>query len=128
MRILFLPMRLTHRFKMTSYLVQCQFSLLLKTISRTNSPLKCVGTFTYGVRLSSVTFHHWCSLLSLEVAILLKNEIDPVTQLYTMTSSLEYKTTKADIQMPFTCSVTYYGPSGQKTIHSEQAVFDIYCK
>ncbi|KAH0519109.1 CD166 antigen [Microtus ochrogaster] len=61
-----------------------------------------------------------------EVAILLKNEIDPVTQLYTMTSSLEYKTTKADIQMPFTCSVTYYGPSGQKTIHSEQAVFDIY--
>nr|BAC87059.1 unnamed protein product [Homo sapiens] len=52
--------------------------------------------------------------------------MDPVTQLYTMTSTLEYKTTKADIQMPFTCSVTYYGPSGQKTIHSEQAVFDIY--
>ncbi|XP_032756180.1 CD166 antigen isoform X1 [Rattus rattus] len=61
-----------------------------------------------------------------EVAILFKKEIDPGTQLYTMTSSLEYKTTKSDIQMPFTCSVTYYGPSGQKTIYSEQAIFDIY--
>ncbi|PNI64251.1 ALCAM isoform 4, partial [Pan troglodytes] len=60
------------------------------------------------------------------VVIIFKKEMDPVTQLYTMTSTLEYKTTKADIQMPFTCSVTYYGPSGQKTIHSEQAVFDIY--
>lgn len=123
-----MPMPLIHRFKMTSYLVECQFSLLLKTIRRTKSPLKCVRTFTYGLRLSRVSFYHWCSLLSLEVTILLKNEIDPVTQLYTMTSSLEYKTTKADIQMPFTCSVMYYGPSGQKTIHSEQTVFDIYCK
>lgn len=60
------------------------------------------------------------------VDIVYKKEMDPVTQLYTMTSSLEYKTTKADIHMPFTCSVTYYGPSGQKTVYSEQAVFDIY--
>ncbi|XP_033624051.1 CD166 antigen isoform X2 [Fukomys damarensis] len=60
------------------------------------------------------------------VVINFKKEMDPVTQLYTMTSSLEYKTTKADIQMPFTCSVTYYGPSGQKTLYSEQAVFDIH--
>uniref|UniRef100_H0VN48 CD166 antigen n=1 Tax=Cavia porcellus TaxID=10141 RepID=H0VN48_CAVPO len=60
------------------------------------------------------------------VVINFKKEMDPVTQLYTMTSSLDYKTTKADIQMPFTCSVTYYGTSGQKTLHSEQAVFDIY--
>ncbi|XP_036206020.1 CD166 antigen isoform X1 [Myotis myotis] len=60
------------------------------------------------------------------VDIVFKKEMDPVTQLYTMTSSLEYKTTKADIQMPFACSVTYYGPSGQKRVYSEQAVFDIY--
>lgn len=60
------------------------------------------------------------------VVINFKKEMDPVTQLYTMTSSLEYKTTKADIQMPFTCSVMYYGPSGQKTLYSEQAVFDIH--
>uniref|UniRef100_A0A8D0XIX9 CD166 antigen n=2 Tax=Sus scrofa TaxID=9823 RepID=A0A8D0XIX9_PIG len=60
------------------------------------------------------------------VVIIFKKQMDPVTQLYTMTSSLEYKTTKADIQMPFTCSVTYYGPSGQKTVYSEQAIFDIY--
>lgn len=60
------------------------------------------------------------------VVIIFKKEVDPVTQLYTMTSSLEYKTTKADIQMPFTCSVTYYGPSGQKTLYSEQTVFDIH--
>ncbi|KAM5333347.1 CD166 antigen isoform 3-T3 [Glossophaga mutica] len=60
------------------------------------------------------------------VVIIFQKEVDPVTQLYTMTSSLEYKTTKADIQMPFTCSVTYYGPSGQKTLYSEQAVFDIH--
>ncbi|ELK18136.1 CD166 antigen, partial [Pteropus alecto] len=61
-----------------------------------------------------------------EVVIIFTKKMDPVTQLYTMTSSLEYKTTKADIKMPFTCSVSYYGPSGQKTVHSEQAVFDIY--
>lgn len=121
-------MLLIHSFEMTSYLIECQFSLLLNTIRRTNSPLKYVGIFNYGLWLSSETSYHWCSLLSLEVVILFKKEIDPVTQLYTMTSSLEYKTTKADIQMPFTCSVTYYGPSGQKTIHSEQVVFDIYCK
>ncbi|XP_053519141.1 CD166 antigen [Artibeus jamaicensis] len=60
------------------------------------------------------------------VVIIFKKEVDPVTQLYTMTSSLEYKTTKADIHMPFTCSVTYYGPSGQKTLYSEQAIFDIH--
>ncbi|KAM5275910.1 CD166 antigen isoform 1-T1 [Hipposideros larvatus] len=60
------------------------------------------------------------------VVITFTKQMDPVTQLCTMTSSLEYKTTKADIQMPFACSVTYYGPSGQKTVHSEQAVFDIY--
>ena len=60
------------------------------------------------------------------MAILFKKEIDPGTQLYTVTSSLEYKTTRSDIQMPFTCSVTYYGPSGQKTIYSEQEIFDIY--
>uniref|UniRef100_H0WPQ7 CD166 antigen n=1 Tax=Otolemur garnettii TaxID=30611 RepID=H0WPQ7_OTOGA len=60
------------------------------------------------------------------VIIIFTKQMDPVTQLYTMTSSLEYKTTKADIQVPFTCSVTYYGPTGQKTVHSEQAVFDIY--
>ncbi|KAF4026017.1 hypothetical protein G4228_018019 [Cervus hanglu yarkandensis] len=60
------------------------------------------------------------------VVIIFRKQMDPVTQLYTMTSSLEYKTSKADIQMPFTCSVTYYGPSGQKTVYSEQAVFDIY--
>ncbi|XP_006872350.1 PREDICTED: CD166 antigen [Chrysochloris asiatica] len=60
------------------------------------------------------------------VNISFTKHMDPVTQLYTMTSSLEYKATKADIQMPFTCSVTYYGPSGQNTLYSEQAVFDIY--
>uniref|UniRef100_A0A8C2QQV6 CD166 antigen n=2 Tax=Capra hircus TaxID=9925 RepID=A0A8C2QQV6_CAPHI len=60
------------------------------------------------------------------VVIIFRKQMDQITQLYTMTSSLEYKTTKADIQMPFTCSVTYYGPSGQKTVYSEQAVFDIY--
>lgn len=67
-------------------------------------------------------------LLSSVVVLIFKKQMDLVTQLYTMTSSLEYKATKADIQMPFTCSVTYYGPSGQKTLQSEQAIFDIYCK
>ncbi|XP_023414834.1 CD166 antigen isoform X1 [Loxodonta africana] len=60
------------------------------------------------------------------VNISFNKQMDPATQLYTMTSSLEYKATKADIQMPFTCSVAYYGPSGQNTVYSEQAVFDIY--
>ncbi|XP_007944765.1 CD166 antigen [Orycteropus afer afer] len=60
------------------------------------------------------------------VNIHFNKQMDPETQLYTMTSSLEYKATKSDIQMPFTCSVTYYGPTGQNTVYSEQAVFDIY--
>ncbi|XP_006890064.1 PREDICTED: CD166 antigen isoform X1 [Elephantulus edwardii] len=61
-----------------------------------------------------------------EVNINFNKQMDPVTQLFTMSSSLEYKATKADVQMPFTCSVTYYGPSGENTVYSEQAIFDIY--
>ncbi|XP_075398705.1 CD166 antigen isoform X3 [Tenrec ecaudatus] len=60
------------------------------------------------------------------VNITFNKQMDPVTQLYTMTSSLEYTATKADIQIPFACSVTYEGPSGQDTVYSEQEVFDIY--
>ncbi|XP_031815478.1 CD166 antigen isoform X2 [Sarcophilus harrisii] len=61
-----------------------------------------------------------------DVVTTLQRQVDPVTQLSTVTSSLMYKTTKNDIKIPFTCSVTYYGPSGQKTIYSDQAFFDIY--
>lgn len=45
-----------------------------------------------------------------------------------MTSSLQYMPTKEDANAKFTCIVTYYGPSGQKTIQSEPAVFDVHCK
>lgn len=45
-----------------------------------------------------------------------------------MTSSLQYMPTKEDANAKFTCIVTYYGPSGQKTIQSEPVVFDVHCK
>lgn len=45
-----------------------------------------------------------------------------------MISSLEYKPTKDDTNAQFTCSVTYFGPTGQETIRSESVAFDIHCK
>lgn len=45
-----------------------------------------------------------------------------------MTSSLQYMPTKEDANAKFTCSVTYLGPSGQKTIQSDPVVFDVHCK
>lgn len=50
------------------------------------------------------------------------------TGLFTMMSSLQYMPTKEDANAKFTCIVTYYGPSGQKTIQSEPVVFDVHCK
>ncbi|XP_021256217.1 CD166 antigen [Numida meleagris] len=48
------------------------------------------------------------------------------TGLFTMTSSLQYMPTKEDANAKFSCIVTYYGPSGQKTIQSEPVVFDVH--
>lgn len=101
----------------TAFLETEQLKKLGDCISRDSYPDGNITWYRHGKVLQPVDG---------EVAILFKKEIDPGTQLYTVTSSLEYKTTKSDIQMPFTCSVTYYGPSGQKTIYSEQAIFDIY--
>lgn len=101
----------------TAFLETQQLKKLGDCISRDSYPDGNITWYRHGKVLQPVDG---------EVAILFKKEIDPGTQLYTVTSSLEYKTTKSDIQMPFTCSVTYYGPSGQKTIYSEQAIFDIY--
>ncbi|XP_028938690.1 CD166 antigen isoform X1 [Ornithorhynchus anatinus] len=67
-------------------------------------------------------------LYPLEGAVVINTHkyVDPGTQLHTVTSTLQYKTTKGDIKIPFTCSVSYTGPSGRKTIQSDPAVFDIY--
>uniref|UniRef100_A0A8C2YF75 CD166 antigen n=1 Tax=Coturnix japonica TaxID=93934 RepID=A0A8C2YF75_COTJA len=60
------------------------------------------------------------------VVINLRKVENRSTGLFTMTSSLQYMPTKEDANAKFTCIVTYYGPSGQKTIQSEPVVFDVH--
>ncbi|XP_054484116.2 CD166 antigen isoform X3 [Agelaius phoeniceus] len=60
------------------------------------------------------------------VVINLQKMVDRTTGLFTMTSSLQYMPTKEDVNAKFSCIVTYYGPSGQKTIQSEPVVFDVH--
>ncbi|KAM6447971.1 CD166 antigen isoform 2-T2 [Liasis olivaceus] len=55
-----------------------------------------------------------------------QTDIDKASGLYTIKSSLKYKPTKDDTGAQFTCTVTYFGPTGQEIIRSESAVFDIY--
>lgn len=62
------------------------------------------------------------------MVINLQKTVDKSTGLFTMTSSLQYMPTKEDANAKFTCSVTYLGPSGQKTIQSDPVVFDVHCK
>ncbi|NWH60002.1 CD166 protein, partial [Geococcyx californianus] len=60
------------------------------------------------------------------VVINFQKIVDKSTGLFTMTSSLHYMPTKEDVNAKFSCIVTYYGPSGQKTIKSEPVVFDVH--
>ncbi|XP_062982931.1 CD166 antigen isoform X2 [Elgaria multicarinata webbii] len=60
------------------------------------------------------------------VIITEQTNVDKASGLFTVTSSLEYKPTKADTNAQFTCTVTYFGPTGQETIRSESVVFDIH--
>ncbi|KAJ7404036.1 CD166 antigen [Pitangus sulphuratus] len=60
------------------------------------------------------------------VVINLQKIVDKSTGLFTVTSSLQYMPTKEDADAKFSCIVTYYGPSGQKTIQSEPIVFDVH--
>ncbi|XP_025027228.1 CD166 antigen isoform X2 [Python bivittatus] len=55
-----------------------------------------------------------------------QTDVDKASGLYTIKSSLKYKPTKDDTGAQFTCTVTYFGPTGQEMIRSESAVFDIY--
>lgn len=57
-----------------------------------------------------------------------QTDADKANGLYTIKSSLKYKPTKADTGAQFTCTVTYFGPTGPEIIRSESAVPDIYCK
>ncbi|XP_072849991.2 CD166 antigen isoform X2 [Pogona vitticeps] len=60
------------------------------------------------------------------VIIYEQTNVDKASGLYTLVSSLEYKATKDDTDVQFTCTVTYFGPTGQETIRSEPVVFDIH--
>ncbi|OXB61957.1 hypothetical protein ASZ78_016899 [Callipepla squamata] len=60
------------------------------------------------------------------VVINLRKVENRSTGLFTMTSSLQYMPTKEDANAKFACIVTYFGPSGQKTIQSEPVVFDVH--
>ncbi|XP_066475977.1 CD166 antigen isoform X1 [Tiliqua scincoides] len=60
------------------------------------------------------------------VVISEQTNVDKASGLYTVTSVLEYKPTKEDTNAQFTCTVSYYGPSGLETIRSESTVFNIH--
>ncbi|KAF2973882.1 hypothetical protein EK904_011544 [Melospiza melodia maxima] len=66
------------------------------------------------------------ALQPVDGVINLQKMVDRTTGLFTMTSSLQYMPTKEDVNAKFSCIVTYYGPSGQKTIQSEPVVFDVH--
>uniref|UniRef100_A0A803SLW4 Activated leukocyte cell adhesion molecule n=1 Tax=Anolis carolinensis TaxID=28377 RepID=A0A803SLW4_ANOCA len=55
-----------------------------------------------------------------------QTNVDQASGLYTVISSLEYKPTKDDTDAQFTCTVTYFAPTGQETMRSESAVFEIH--
>uniref|UniRef100_J3S8C1 CD166 antigen-like n=1 Tax=Crotalus adamanteus TaxID=8729 RepID=J3S8C1_CROAD len=55
-----------------------------------------------------------------------QTDLDKASGLYTIKSSLKYKPTKDDTGAQFTCTVTYFGPTGPEIIRSESAVLDIY--
>ncbi|XP_060090540.1 CD166 antigen isoform X2 [Heteronotia binoei] len=55
-----------------------------------------------------------------------QTNVDKASGLYTMISSLEYMPTKEDKNAHFTCTMTYYGPTGRETIRSESVVFDVH--
>uniref|UniRef100_A0A8C8R580 Activated leukocyte cell adhesion molecule n=1 Tax=Pelusios castaneus TaxID=367368 RepID=A0A8C8R580_9SAUR len=60
------------------------------------------------------------------VVISLQKTVNRSSGLFTTTSSLQYMPRKEDANAQFTCSVTYYGPSGQETITSQPVVFDVH--
>lgn len=68
------------------------------------------------------------TFLSKAVVISEQANVDKASGLYTVMSVLEYKPTKEDTNAQFTCTVSYYGPTGLETIRSESAAFDIHCK
>lgn len=55
-------------------------------------------------------------------------EKNSASGLHSMRSTLQYMSTKEDINAQFSCAVTYYMPDGLATMDSDSAVFDIYCK
>ncbi|XP_077198252.1 CD166 antigen isoform X2 [Paroedura picta] len=55
-----------------------------------------------------------------------QTNVDEASGLYTVISSLEYMPTKEDKKSHFTCTMTYYGPTGRETIRSESVVFDVH--
>lgn len=81
-----------------------------------------------GKRFQILSVWHW-NIISFSVVVInLQKIVDRTTGLFTMTSSLQYMPTKEDVNAKFSCIVTYYGPSGQKTMQSEPVVFDVHCK
>ncbi|KAL8190796.1 UNVERIFIED_CONTAM: hypothetical protein K2H54_061329, partial [Gekko kuhli] len=55
-----------------------------------------------------------------------QTDVDKASGLYTMISSLEYMPTREDKNAYFTCTMTYYGPTGRETIRSESVNFDVH--
>lgn len=55
-------------------------------------------------------------------------EKNSTSGLHSMRSTLEYMSTKEDINAQFSCAVTFYMPDGLATMNSDPSVFNIYCK
>nr|XP_034972657.1 CD166 antigen isoform X1 [Zootoca vivipara] len=93
-----------------------QLKMLGECISQDGYPKGNLTWFKNGVVLQPTE----------EAVINEQTKVNQTTGLYTVISSLEYKPTKDDTNAQFTCSVTYFGPTGQETIRSESVAFDIH--
>ncbi|XP_060626664.2 CD166 antigen [Anolis sagrei] len=99
------------------YLETEQLKLLGQCIAKDGYPEGNLTWFKNGIVLQPVEE---------TIVIHEQTNVDQASGLYTVISSLEYKPTKDDTDAQFTCTVTYFAPTGQETIRSESAVFDIH--
>uniref|UniRef100_A0A803SQH1 Activated leukocyte cell adhesion molecule n=1 Tax=Anolis carolinensis TaxID=28377 RepID=A0A803SQH1_ANOCA len=99
------------------YLETEQLKMLGQCIAKDGYPEGNLTWFKNGIVLQPVEER---------VALVFQQSIAMASGLYTVISSLEYKPTKDDTDAQFTCTVTYFAPTGQETMRSESAVFEIH--
>uniref|UniRef100_A0A803THC4 Activated leukocyte cell adhesion molecule n=1 Tax=Anolis carolinensis TaxID=28377 RepID=A0A803THC4_ANOCA len=117
------------------YLETEQLKMLGQCIAKDGYPEGNLTWFKNGIVLQPVEENKVARILSeLDASVTAmpaiviheQTNVDQASGLYTVISSLEYKPTKDDTDAQFTCTVTYFAPTGQETMRSESAVFEIH--